>query len=173
MINVFGVLVSLDQPHIFPATYNPIIYPSFIILSCGQDAIVENLTGFFISLSCSNFIGSDPFIMEVYKDDILIRNNSFNLFISPASDDDFGTYTFVLSNDCGVSSVVSRILRQGEVIDLALCQFNKFLLLQMIIIEVLLYFCDKILAKVHTSLSYHDPRLYFIVGIDQKFMKAL
>ena len=153
-----GFLSLLDQPHTFSATYNPIIYPGVIILSCGQDAIVENITGFFISLSCSNLIGSDPFIMEVYKDDILIRNNSFELLISPASDDDFGTYTFVLSNDCGVGSVVSRILRQGEVIDLTFCQPNKFLLSQMIIIEVLLYFCDKSLAKVHTSLSYHDPR---------------
>ena len=95
------------------------------MLSCGQDVTVGTLTGIEgISLSCSDFTGSEPLIMKVYKDNVLISNNNFTLFISPTSDDDFGTYIFVLSNDCGDDSVVSRILCRGEVIDLSICSFT-------------------------------------------------
>ena len=51
----------------------------------------------------------------MYKDGELISEH-FPLLIAPASDDDFGTYTFVLSTEheaCGIDFAVSRILRQG------------------------------------------------------------
>ena len=53
--------------------------------------------------------------MQVYKDGILIPDDDFNLSISPASNDNFGTYTFVVSTEkCGSDIAVSRILRQGQ-----------------------------------------------------------
>ena len=74
-----------------------------------------------ISFSCSVFNGSEYSTMLIYKDNILI-SDSFTLFISPASDDDFGTYTFKVSNPCGTDVAESKILQQCEFRDIAFCQ---------------------------------------------------
>ena len=62
---------------------------------------------------CNIFNGSEP-VSEIFKDGVRIRDG-FSLIISPASDDDFGTYTFGLSTECcGSAMAVSRIIRQGQ-----------------------------------------------------------
>ena len=62
---------------------------------------------------CDIFNGSSP-VPTIFKDGVRIRD-SFPLVISPASDADFGTYTFRLSTDCcGSTMAVSRIIRQGQ-----------------------------------------------------------
>ena len=109
----FGYII-LDIPYFTPAVYDPIVFPSFIALTCGQDATAQTLAGATVSLSCSILRGSDPFTMEVYKDSVLVTNSSISLDIVSASDDDFGTYTFRVLNNCGQNVVVSRILLQGQ-----------------------------------------------------------
>ena len=64
-------------------------------------------------LQCSIFNGSNP-VPGIFKDGVQIRD-SFSLLISPASDADFGTYTFRLSTECcGSTMAVSRIIRKGQ-----------------------------------------------------------
>ena len=108
------VYTTLGEPHISPPTTPPLVFSSFISLTCGQDVTVPTLVGVeFIAFTCTIFNGSDPFTMKIFKDGIPI-SNSFTHFINP-DDDDFGTYAFVLSTEkCGSDIVVSRILRQGQ-----------------------------------------------------------
>ena len=91
------------------------VTPFFILLTCGQDIIVETLVGVAsLIIQCRIFNGTQPLIMEVFKDGELI-SNGLTLTIIPPSDDDFGTYTFALSTEgCGSTSAVSRIIRQGQ-----------------------------------------------------------
>ena len=85
-------------------------------MTCGQDIEVPDLTGTAtILMNCVAFNGSDPLTMQVYKNGELIPGAGFRYTIVSATDDDFGTYTFVLSTEgCGSTSAVSRILRQGK-----------------------------------------------------------
>ena len=105
--------IFLEPPHLTPAVGDPVVFPGFIALTCGQDATVQTLAGATVSLSCSILNGSDPFTTEIYKDSVLV-SNSFSLNLAPASDDDFGTYTFRVLNDCGQDLSVTRILLQGQ-----------------------------------------------------------
>ena len=107
--------ILLGPPNFIPPTDDLIVFPGFIALTCGQDATVESLTGVSLSLSCSILNGSD-FTLELYKDGVLI-SNILSYDISPASDDDFGTYTFRILNKCGEDTAVTRILRQGQLIE--------------------------------------------------------
>ena len=66
-----------------------------------------------ISFSCSVYNGSESSTMLIYKDNMLISNN-FTLFISPASNDDFGIYTFRVSNPCGTDVAMSGIFPPSE-----------------------------------------------------------
>ena len=95
------------------AVGGPVVFPGFIALTCGQDATVQALAGATVSLSCSILNGSDPFTTEIYKDSVLV-SSSFSLDLAPASDDDFGTYTFRVLNNCGQDISVTRILLQGQ-----------------------------------------------------------
>ena len=90
------------------------VTPGFIRLTCGQDVVVPTLQGVATLLfQCSIFNGLFP-IPKVFKDGVQIRD-SFPLLIAPASDADFGTYTFGLSTPCcGSTMAVSRIIRQGQ-----------------------------------------------------------
>ena len=106
-------------PHLTPAISDPKVFPGFVTLTCGQDATVESLGGATVSLSCVILSGTDPFTLEVYKDGVLV-SNSFLLDIAPASNDDLGTYTFRVLNDCGQDIAVSRILLQDQY--LGICQ---------------------------------------------------
>ena len=108
--------ILIDPPHFIPPpTGDPVVFPDFIALTCGQDATVESLTGATLSLACSVFNGSD-FTLELYKDGSLI-SNTLSYDSIPASDDDFGTYTFRISNKCGEDTAVTRILRQGQFLE--------------------------------------------------------
>ena len=90
------------------------VTPGFILLTCGQDVVVPTLQGVATLLfRCNIFNGSCP-VPQVFKDGVQIRD-SFPLIISPASDADFGTYTFRLSTKCcGSTMAVSRIIRKGQ-----------------------------------------------------------
>ena len=108
--------ISLGFPNIMVLSGVPLVNPFLISMLCGQDATIDSLaTVGSIVINCEAFNGSEPFVQEVYKDGELIQNGtSLSLLITPVSDDDFGTYTFVLSTEkCGTATAVSRIIRQG------------------------------------------------------------
>ena len=99
---------------------NPSVSPFFILVTCGQDIEVPDLTGTTtILMSCTSFNGSNPLTMQVYKDGELIPGAGFSYSIAGANRDAFGTYTFVLSTEkCGRDVAVTRILRQGQLFEL-------------------------------------------------------
>ena len=104
------------MPHLVPPTTPSIVFPTFIVLTCGQDIFLPSLarvTSLTIQFQCQLYNGTDlDLITRVFKDGILISH--FPLLIHQADDDDFGTYTFVVSSEaCGHAFAVSRILRQG------------------------------------------------------------
>ena len=116
--------ISLGFPNIMVPSGVPLVNQFLVSISCGQDAVVDSLaTVGSIIINCDAFNGSEPFVQEVYKDGELIQNGtSLSLLITPASDDNFGTYTFALSTEkCGSTTAVSRIIRQG--------QFSRFTIL--------------------------------------------
>ena len=89
------------------------IFPTVISLTCGQNITIETLVG-VASLVIQCILSFPLTTAEVYKDGELVSNN-FSLTITPASNADFGTYTFVASTEgCGSTSAVSRILRKGQ-----------------------------------------------------------
>ena len=112
MLNVTEACIPLDEPHLVPSTGIPLVFPTFIAMTCGQDVTVDTILGASITIQCMQFNGTYV-VTEVYKDGEFI-SNTFPHMIAPASDDDFGTYTFALSNECGRDVVVSRILHQGQ-----------------------------------------------------------
>ena len=97
-------------------TSNSTITPFSISLTCGQNVEVPTLTGVgSVSMQCAPSNESAHLTMQVYKDGKLIPGGTSPYTILSPTDDDFGTYTFVLSSDkCGSPSAVSRILRQGQ-----------------------------------------------------------
>ena len=96
-----------------PPTSNPIVTPLSISLSCGQNVEVSTLTGVgSVVMQCAPFNRSAHLPMQVYKDDKLIPGGAIPYTIASPTDDDFGTYTFVLSTDtCDSPTAVSRILQ--------------------------------------------------------------
>ena len=88
------------------------VSPTAIILTCGQDVIVDTLVGVIsLAIECMIYNGSEPFTLQVLKDGELISTN-FMLSFTPPSDDNFGTYTFTLSTEhCGNVTAVSRIVQ--------------------------------------------------------------
>ena len=90
------------------------VEPRFITLTCGQDVIVDTLVGVSsLTIQCTIYNGSEPFMLQVLKDGELISTN-FMLSFTPPSNDTFGTYTFIISTEhCGNVTVVSRIIQQG------------------------------------------------------------
>ena len=114
--NFNEVYFCLGEPHLQEPIGNPTVFPLFISLTCGQDVEVPDLTGTAVILiNCAPFNGSDPLTMQVYKDGELIPDASFPYTIVSPTDDDFGTYTFVLSTEkCGSDVALSRILHRGQ-----------------------------------------------------------
>ena len=98
-------------------TGDPVLTPLSISLTCGQDVKVPTLlrvATVLIQCTPDQYNGSDPLILQLYKDGEIIPGASFPYTIESPNDDDFGTYTFVLSTEnCGSTTAVSRILRQG------------------------------------------------------------
>ena len=109
-----NVCIFSEPPHLWSPVGSPLVFPGFISLTCGEDATAQTLAGATVSFSCLILSASHPFTVEVYKDSVLVSNRSFILDIAPASDDDFGTYTFRVLNNCGQDVAVSRILLQGQ-----------------------------------------------------------
>ena len=108
-------MFSLGIPHLVPPTVPPIVQPTFITLTCGQDVTVPTLVGVSsIIISCQIFNGTDPLTTTVYKDGTMIVGNSVPYIIANPTDNDFGTYTVVASSEhCGAAHAVSRILQEG------------------------------------------------------------
>ena len=78
---------------------------------------------FVLIIGCLVFNGSSP-VMQVFKDGVLISSR-FPLTIIQPTDDDFGTYTFVLTTECcGSTQAVSRIIRQGQ-FEHIFCLYHK------------------------------------------------
>ena len=104
----------MNQIYFHQRVHQWLYTPTFISITCGQDAELPSLQGVFaLIIQCLIFNGSD-LVPAVFKDGALI-SNSFPLTIFPPNDDDFGTYTFSLSTEfCGTTTAVSRILRQGQ-----------------------------------------------------------
>ena len=104
----------LDEVSLTSPVTDPVVFPIFISLRCGQDVIVPTLMGIgFFTISCSVRSGSGRLTREIYKDGVLISNSSFALLISSPDNDDFGTYTFVATVEgCGSAIAVSRV--QGQ-----------------------------------------------------------
>ena len=66
-----------------------------------------------ITIVCPIFNGSYPLTITAYRNGIPIENNMLTIF-NP-TDDDFGTYTVVVSTEhCGAAHAVSRILQEGQ-----------------------------------------------------------
>ena len=108
--------ISLGYPNIMRPSGVPLVHPFLISMACGQDITIDSLaTVGSIFIHCEAFNGSGTFVQKVYKDGELIQHGtSLNLLINPASDDNFGTYTFTLSTEkCGTATAVSRIIHQG------------------------------------------------------------
>ena len=104
----------LGEPHIQPPQSDPIVFPSFISLTCGNDVTSSSLIGYTISFSCEIYNGSDPFTTKVYKDGVLIDKAFKSFDIISANNSHFGTYTFmILTEHCGADIAVSRLL-QGQ-----------------------------------------------------------
>ena len=104
----------LGEPHIRLPQSDPIQFPSFISLTCGNDVTSQSLVGFTISFSCEIHNGS-YLSSKVYKDGEL-TDKSFQSFDIPSADNsDFGTYTFMVETEhCGAAIAVSRLLQEGQ-----------------------------------------------------------
>ena len=103
-------------PHLVPPVNPPILNPTIISLTCGQDVTVSTLVGVIsIIITCDVYNGTEPFTTKVYKDSTMVVGNSVPHIITNPTDDDFGTYTVVVSTEhCGAAHAVSRILREGQ-----------------------------------------------------------
>ena len=104
----------LDEVSLTSPINDPVVSPFFISLTCGQDVTIPTLLEIsFLIISCSVMSGVRPLTREIYKDGVLISNSSFDVSVMSPGNDDFGTYTFVVSSEgCGSAFAVSRI--QGQ-----------------------------------------------------------
>ena len=105
----------LGEPHIKPPQSNPIVFPSFISLTCGNDVTSPSLIDYTISFSCEIYNRSDHSTLKVYKDGDLTDKNFRSFDIIDANNSDFGTYTFTIETEhCGAAIAVSRLLQEGQ-----------------------------------------------------------
>ena len=104
----------LGEPHVRPPQSDPIVFPSFISLTCGNNVTSPSLVGFTISFSCEIYNGSHP-STKVYKDGVLTDKSFQSFDIASANNSDFGTYTFMVETEhCGAAIAVSRLLQEGQ-----------------------------------------------------------
>ena len=109
--------IFIGEPNLVPPESPPIITPTFISLTCGQDIAISSFaTVTILHLGCSIFNGSNITSFEIYKDGILFSNGSqFSMFIQNPDDSNFGTYTFrVITAECGATQASSTIHQQGQ-----------------------------------------------------------
>ena len=98
-----------------PPLNPPVVFSTFITLTCGQDVTVPTLVGVSsIIILCEIFNGSEPFTTTVYKDGTMTVGDRVPYTITNPTDNDFGTYTVVVSTEhCSAAHTVSRILQEG------------------------------------------------------------
>ena len=116
---LFKILLDLSlclaPPRILVS--DPLVLPSFIKLTCGQNVTVPTLMGVeTIIFECSVVDGTPPFTKEIYKDAVQL-SDSFDFSISPASEYDFGTYIFYASNECDTTLATSTVILQGQLVN--------------------------------------------------------
>ena len=116
MLNLLRSII-LDLSDIAPPTNDPMVSLESVSLTCGQEVFVENLTGVSLNIQCKFlYNGSEPLTYEVYKNGVVYKGGVlskkvFSLTIFPASNDDYGEYTFVaLTEFCGLTFVMSRVI---------------------------------------------------------------
>ena len=109
-------IMCIGEPHIQQPQNSSLVFPTSIILTCGEDVTVQSLvTITVITFLCNVLNGSHPLTWKIYKDGELTQYNSAPVTIYNATDSAYGTYAFVLSStDCGSDIAVSRILQQGQ-----------------------------------------------------------
>ena len=114
MLLRFLLFTVAGEPYIVPSTSQPIINPSGISFSCGQDIILPSLKGAPpLIIKCEEFNGTGPLTLAVFKNDVYI-GSCFNLSALTPDDCYFGSYNFVLvTGRCGHAVAEARILRQG------------------------------------------------------------
>ena len=104
-------MIYIGTPHIMSPLNPPLVTPTFISLTCGQDVAVPFVVATIV-IQCFPFDGTDPLTFEVFKDGIFFSNESSITLLPDANY--YGTYTFILSTGkCGHASAVSRILQEG------------------------------------------------------------
>ena len=102
--------------------------PTFISLTFGQNVTVSTLVGVFsLIINLAIFNGTQPLNTTFYKDGSVIMSSSSNsLIISNPTDDNFGTYTVIVSSEsCGAAYAISRIFQGGEDIGYTLMNVIK------------------------------------------------
>ena len=108
---MFIFMMYIGTPHIRSPLDSPIVTPTFISLTCGQDVAVPFVAA-TILIQCFLFNGTDPFTFKVFKDGIFF-SSEFSITLLPDANY-YGTYTFIVSTEkCGHASAVSRILQEG------------------------------------------------------------
>ena len=108
--------MCIGEPHIQQPQNSSLVFPTSIILTCGEDVTIQSLVNItVITFLCNVYNGSHPLTWKIYKDGELTQYNSTPVNIQHRTDNDYGTYTFVLSSThCGSAMAVSRMLQQGQ-----------------------------------------------------------
>lgn len=111
----YAFFMFIGIPHLQPPPGSPLIFSSFITLTCGDDITVDSLINVTaLVFVCDKHNGSEPLTWKIYKDGELIQYNSLPTISNP-TERDYGTYAFVLSSvRCGSVMAVSRILYEGQ-----------------------------------------------------------
>ena len=91
---------------------------SVIMITCGQNYETVTFAGFLIvQITCPLFNGSDTTV-TAYKDGEELPGFTGETIqfgpLPPPNDTIFGTYTFIVSNNCSQDIAVTRMLQQGK-----------------------------------------------------------
>ena len=104
----------VGKPRIQAPTYPALVFPTSVILTCGEDVTIRSFVNISVmSFVCNIYNGSRPLTWKVYKDgELTQRSGPFS--IQRPTDSDYGTYTFVLSSThCGSDMAVTTLRQQG------------------------------------------------------------
>ena len=85
------------------------------MLTCGENVTIKSLVNItVISFVCNVFNGTQPLTMSIYKDDNLTSYTGVFSINNP-TDDDYGTYTFVVTSEhCGSAIAVTTLRQEGQ-----------------------------------------------------------
>ena len=111
---MLNIIILIDVPNLVPPQTEPLITPTLVLLTCGQDITLLSTPTPLLIIMCEIFNGSNPVITEVFVNGTYSDSN-FVLSFTSFDDDNFGVYTFKASVEgCGVATAESKILRQGQ-----------------------------------------------------------